>query len=240
MRQKTANQILQKTIQDYDTIAEKFSNTRAFSWRDFEVLKRYLPIKGRILDAGCGNGRAYKFFFDSEIPDSSQTYNLQLTTYDYVGLDASKELIKIARKNYPQGKFILGDLLKIPFGNNEFSTIWCIATLHHFPTKTLQENVLRELLRVTEPGGKLILTVWNLWQKKYLFKVIESYLKFSPHHCTIPFDNKIKRYVYAFTLSELRRCAKKAGWRNIQTLKLKQGEETGVFSAFNFCLIAEK
>ena len=61
MKTKKNDKILFDLEAGYDQIAEKFSQTRNFFWRDFEFLERYVFEKDYVLDFGCGNGRLAKF-----------------------------------------------------------------------------------------------------------------------------------------------------------------------------------
>jgi len=46
-----------------------------------------------------------------------------------------------------------GDAADMPFGNSEFSSAVSFIMLHHVPSPELQDQVLREVLRVLKPGG---------------------------------------------------------------------------------------
>ena len=53
----------------------------------------------RILEVGCGTGHRGQFF--------------KSKGYDYVGLDISEAMLKIARRKYPEIEFIQGDVRKL-------------------------------------------------------------------------------------------------------------------------------
>lgn len=148
----------------------------------------------KLLDAGCGNGRLADFLKEEPIK--------------YVGLDNNKELLKIAKKKHPKLTFCHGDILKLPFPKASFDSVWCIAVLHHLPTKSLQLKALKEMKRVLKKNGMLMLTVWDLWQKKY-----KKYIDKKTHHSFIPWgpEKEIKRFYYAFTKAELKKLISKAG-----------------------------
>jgi len=59
---------------------------------------------------GCGNGRLYNTIVSEKI--------------DYIGIDFSEELIKIARKKYHEGEFMVADSLNLPFLDNHFDKIY--------------------------------------------------------------------------------------------------------------------
>lgn len=146
------------------------------------------------MDAGCGNGRLADFLKDEPIK--------------YTGIDNSKELLKIAKKKYPKLTFRHGDILKLPFPKAYFDSVWCIAVLHHLPAKSLQLKALKEMKRVLKKNGVLLLTVWNLWQKKY-----RKYINKKTRHAFIPWgpEKKVKRFYYAFTKEELCKLICQAG-----------------------------
>jgi len=80
------NQILHQTKAIYNAIASDFSNTRNKWWTGLEKLSDYLPEGGKVLDIGCGNGRLAELFKGKNA--------------EYLGVDNSEELIKIAQQKY--------------------------------------------------------------------------------------------------------------------------------------------
>lgn len=72
--------------------------------------------KSMILDVGCGEGSHLSQVIN-KLHDKS-TIN-----FDGVGIDISKEGIKIASKEYPDNIWCVGDLAKIPFMNKKFDVI---------------------------------------------------------------------------------------------------------------------
>ncbi|MGO8786058.1 MAG: class I SAM-dependent methyltransferase [Terriglobia bacterium] len=50
---------------------------------------------------------------------------------------------------------IQGDATAMPFANSQFSGAVCFTMLHHVPSAALQDKLLREVLRVLQPGGML-------------------------------------------------------------------------------------
>ncbi|GAI25805.1 unnamed protein product, partial [marine sediment metagenome] len=57
---------------------------------------------------------------------------------DYFGVDIAERLIKIAKKNYPEAKFQVADVLNLPFPPNFFDKIYSISVLHNIPSKNFQ------------------------------------------------------------------------------------------------------
>ena len=50
---------------------------------------------------------------------------------------------------------IQGDATALPFRDAQFSGAACFTMLHHVPSPVLQDRLLREVLRVLQPGGVL-------------------------------------------------------------------------------------
>ena len=76
-------------------------------------------------------------------------------------LDISKVAIEIARSKLGrQAEFILGSLLKIPRPDNYFDAVYCAHVIYHIG-EDQQERAVRELIRVTRPGGRIAVIYAN-------------------------------------------------------------------------------
>ena len=236
MKKTYAEYLLIKTRQDYDKIAEHFSSTRSFLWKELISLYKYIDSGDKVLDSGCGNGRLLGLFQDKEI--------------EYIGVDGSKRLIDIAKEKYPEGaKFMVVEALNLPFPDNYFNKVFSIAVLHHIPSDEFRLDYLKEARRVLKPGGNLILTVWNLGDYKgglwflikYTILRIFGKSKLDPRDVFFPWkspDKKIvvQRYIHCFKKEGLEELVKKAGFRIKETGFLPRGKAKKA----NICLIAEK
>ena len=204
--------ILKKVKSDYSKIAKEFDETRKKPWPEFEIfLKMTLGAanqqvnkKIELLDAGCGNGRLFEYLKNQPV--------------NYTGIDNNRTLISIAKQKNSSILFKHGDLLKLPFPSEKFDSVWCIAVLHHIPTKTLQLKALRELKRVIKKDGKLLLTIWDLWQPKY-----KNFIQAKTKFAMIPWGEKklVQRFYYAFTDAEIKDLLKKTGFKKIKKVKSK-------------------
>lgn len=232
MDEKYAKYLLEKTRQDYNTIAEHFSKTRNFVWEELKSLSQYSFVGERVLDLGCGNGRLLEIFKDKNI--------------DYIGIDSSEKLIEIAKKKYPKAKFQKADALNLPFPANYFDKVYSIAVLHHIPSVKFRLRFLKEAKRVLKPEGLLILTVWNLWQQKFLkyhlkfffLKLIKK-SKLDFKDIFYPWKNQAgevvtRRYVHVFSKRELKKLVKKSGFKTKDIWIWGKAQRSNIF------LIAEK
>ena len=221
MDKEKINKILAETEIGYDSIADKFSSTRAFMWRDLGFVKDLMKPGDRVLDFGCGNGRLAGF--------------LQNNYGEYVGVDVSQKLINIARDNNRElssrVKFlkINSKHSKLPFEDNYFDVIFSIAVFHHFPTKEYRLKAAKELHRVLKPNGKIIVSVWQLFQKRYLkyhIKAIKekiigkSGMDWGDLHIPFKDNEKIfQRYHHTFRKGETERLFSDAGFKKINLKK---------------------
>ena len=210
MKENVAQEILNKVKADYCLIAADFDQTRKNLWPEHLLLKRYVRAGDRVLDLGCGNGRLRLIFQDVNV--------------DYTGADNCQNFIELAGSSQdfklPKQKFILSEMFDLPFADNSFDAIFCIAAFHHLPGKSLRFAALAEMKRVLKPGGRLVMTNWNRWQWQYLHYIIKyAALKIIGQNrldfkdILIPWQGKgVERYYHAFTLGELKRLFNKAGF----------------------------
>ncbi len=220
MKQKTINRILRETEKGYDLISEKFSQTRNNFWRELMFVKKYVNYGDKVLDYGCGNGRLLNILEDKKIY--------------YYGIDISQKLIDLAQKKYASERVIFKkikpDEKNIPFLDNYFDVIYVIASLHHIPGKQHRDDIVRDFYRILKPNGYIVVTVWNLWQKKYRKNILKNRLniilkrsELEWNDCLINFrDNKgnlFKRYHHAFKKNELKNVFKRSGFGAVEVGK---------------------
>ncbi|HEY2109312.1 MAG TPA: class I SAM-dependent methyltransferase [Candidatus Acidoferrales bacterium] len=53
-------------------------------------------------------------------------------------------------------RVVKGDATQMPFANAQFSSSVCFTMLHHVHTPALQDQLLREVWRVLQPGGAFV------------------------------------------------------------------------------------
>jgi SAM-dependent methyltransferase len=82
---------------------------------------------------------------------------------ELIGMDVSSAIVKRAVERY-RGyglHFLAADVRRLPFDDGCFSTVVSPSTLDHFPEPADLGVSLRELFRVLEPGGHLVITLDN-------------------------------------------------------------------------------
>ncbi|HEY2542095.1 MAG TPA: methyltransferase domain-containing protein [Gaiellaceae bacterium] len=109
-----------------------------------EAVRTFLLPSGgeRALDVGTGAG--------------ALAFALAPFVREVVGIDRVPELLDRARERagpHPNVTFVEGDAERLPFEAASFDLAATLRTLHHVPRP---EVVLAELVRVTRPGGRLL------------------------------------------------------------------------------------
>jgi len=235
-----AKKLYQKVKDDYNLIADHFSQTRKWQWPEFSDFKPYLKNGQRVLDLGCGNGRLYFSF-------------LKDLNLEYHGIDVSERLIgvanresRIANRESPQTDFQVGEMIDLPYEDNYFDIIFYIATFHHLPSKQLRLKALSEIKRVLKPGGYLLMTNWYWWQKfpwKYFFNKL--FWKISWKDLFITWKNPqgeviTDLYYHAFTKNGLRKLVNNSGLRIEKVYLFDKEKKAKKKSRINLITIAKK
>jgi SAM-dependent methyltransferase len=123
------------------------------------LLKKYqtdLDDLGAILDFGCGCGRITRHFHALQ---KAQVY----------GTDYNPALVDWCRRNLPFGEFAVNQLHPpLVYRNGKFDFIYAFSVFTHLP-ESLQLAWLRELARVLEPGGHILVTTQGAaYAREYL------------------------------------------------------------------------
>jgi len=201
---------LQKLVRDsYQAIASDFNVTRQKKiWPEIEKIVSRIKDGDKILDIGCGNGRLLSVLANKQI--------------NYLGVDNSSELIKLAQRNYPNQQFKIGDILQLDLiPEKNFDYIFCIAVLQHIPSKKWRLEALKQLKEKIGVEGQIIVSNWNLWAnpkhrpllfKSYWSKILgKNQLDFGD--IVFPWKNSqgqpvSSRYYHAFTALEIKKMIK--------------------------------
>jgi ubiquinone/menaquinone biosynthesis C-methylase UbiE len=96
-----------------------------------------------ILDVGCGNALI--------LSSIQQNFN------SIYGIDYGESMIKNAKKLLPHGHFKKGDAGKLDFENERFDRVLSYSIFHYFPDETYVYNAIDEMIRVTKPGGVILI-----------------------------------------------------------------------------------
>ena len=105
-----------------------------------------LPL-GTALDAACGTGRHTRY--------------LRARGHRVIGVDATPEMLAVARQAVPDTDFRLGDLTALPVETGSVDLVVCALALSH--CQDIAQPVA-ELARVLRPGGHLVISDFHPFQ----------------------------------------------------------------------------
>ena len=169
--------------QAYDTLANvydsSFTSKTAQAEDDiiYSQLKSFLKYSS-VLDLGCGTGALLE--------------HLDIEPENYVGIDLSENMIKLAQQKFPNYTFKLGDMANLPLDDAQFDNVVSL----YGGISYADPKVFGEVLRILKPKGKFFLMLFNRRYVKrktyilnrhglkvdfYSFQDVKDQL---PHNCT--------------------------------------------------------
>jgi SAM-dependent methyltransferase len=112
------------------------------------TLECFAGLAGRLLIAGGG--------------DLPETHVALAAQFEHTTcLDISRVAIQIAREKLgDRGDFILASILEIPRPDEYFDAVYCAHVVYHVD-QDLQARAVREMIRVTRPGGRVVVIYFN-------------------------------------------------------------------------------
>jgi demethylmenaquinone methyltransferase/2-methoxy-6-polyprenyl-1,4-benzoquinol methylase len=130
----------------FDGVAERYDLTNTVlsfgqdrSWRRATRAALDLRPGERVLDVGAGTGVS--------------TEELAHSGADAVGVDLSIGMLRAGRRSRPTVPLLAGDALRLPFPDETFDAVTISFALRNVVNT---RAALRELARVTRPGGRLV------------------------------------------------------------------------------------
>ena len=139
------------TAARYDLMNALLSLGQDAWWRRATTAALAVRPGERVLDLAAGTGT-------SSAP-------LQRAGGQVWALDRSPGMVQVGRRRQPGIDFVVGDGAALPFGDQVFDAVTVSFGLRNMPSPVA---VLRELARVTKPGGRLVVCEFSTPVPKWL------------------------------------------------------------------------
>ncbi len=246
MHPKTVSFLLDLNRQFYHSFARSFSATRQRIQPGVARLLLELPLIGRWLDLGCGNGELGRVLAERGFQG------------EYVGLDFSEEFIEEAMERGSGGEagasfsFYHSDLSNPhwsdPFPPSSFDRILAFSALHHLPGLELRLHVLRQARLLLKDGGLFVHSEWQFQHSPRLAGRVQPWERLALTPADLeegdflldwraekdsPARPPALRYVHRFSLEELSHLADQSGFEILQTFESDgQGGRLGLYQVW--------
>jgi demethylmenaquinone methyltransferase/2-methoxy-6-polyprenyl-1,4-benzoquinol methylase len=124
----------------YDFVTRTFSYGMDLRWKRLGVERAAIPENAVVLDLASGTG------------DFSQLVGQRLPRARAIAVDLTEEMLHEARERGVK-RGVCGDATRLPFADQTFDCVFIGYGLRNFPCLN---TALREIERVTRPGGLLV------------------------------------------------------------------------------------
>jgi SAM-dependent methyltransferase len=159
--------------------------------------------------AGCEISAILKTdLFEEACGEDQVLFDLGFSKANTVGIDAAHSIAARARSRSENSKFsfVTADVRRLPFPAGHFDLVFSNSTLDHFDNAPDLERSIGELVRITRPGGLLVLTLDNPWNPLYWALRACSRCGYTP----FPMG-------YTLSASKLQRRLREAGFEVLRT-----------------------
>ena len=140
----------------YNQIAELYNQKRIdkkdANYCYFNALSQYFPSHGKLLDIGCGVAIPVCSYFKEK-------------GFEIFGIDISEEMIALAKKQIPDGKFEVGDMMEMNYHSDTFDLITSTFAIIHIPQEK-QLNLLVKIYSYLKTNGVAYLVLGDKNQKE--------------------------------------------------------------------------
>ena len=116
---------------------------------------------GSVLDVGCGTG----------VPIA----RVLAERYRVTGVDVSGEMVRLARRNVPDGEFVCSDVMSVDFEAGGFDGVVALYSIFHHPREE-HGDLFRRIWGWLSPGGLLLCTLSHRSDEKTSLLDVPHYL----------------------------------------------------------------
>lgn len=110
-----------------------------------DFIRAELPAGASVLDLGCGTG--------------ALATRIRSAGYQVIGVDRSKGMLGMLKRRAPSVNAVTACSMALPFADDRFDLVYCVAVMHHIAEAASVQQTLREMVRVTKRGGLIL--VWD-------------------------------------------------------------------------------
>lgn len=164
----------------YDFITRIFSYGMDRRWKNLGVTKAALPENALVLDLASGTG------------DFSKLLLKRLPLARSIAVDLTEPMLREARRRGLR-ETACADALRLPFADATFDGVFVGYGLRNFPCL---QSALREIERVTRPGGVMVALDFFLPPRRVLRKAYLSYLYVQGAFWGILLHRRLRTYTY--------------------------------------------
>ncbi|XP_072547629.1 probable tRNA methyltransferase 9B [Salminus brasiliensis] len=147
----------------YERIAPFFNDSRYKAWPRVKQFLLEQEPGSIVADVGCGNGKYLHI--------NDRIFKL--------GCDVCRPLVDSA---WSQGHEVqLCDGLRLPYRDGCFDAVLSIAVIHHMSTRERRIRALKEMARTLRIGGRIMIYVWAMEQKRRKFEKQDIFVPWNPN-----------------------------------------------------------
>jgi demethylmenaquinone methyltransferase / 2-methoxy-6-polyprenyl-1,4-benzoquinol methylase len=151
----------------YDFLNHLLSARRDIAWRYFAVKNMRFPQTKKFLDVACGTA-------DLSIRAALHYPDITVSGIDFVPAMIEAGRGKIEKYNLSSRiSLTQGDAVHLPFDENSFDVTAIAFGIRNIPAKM---QALQEMLRVTVPGGQVMVLEMTFTQNRFLKFIYHVYL----------------------------------------------------------------
>lgn len=202
----------EQTKQAHDAIANKYYELYKDDKSDLMYFDEFLSqCKNKILDLGCGMGHYSTYMYNKG--------------FDVTGIDFSKEMLKIARKNNNHIEFIEADICDLSkLGSKKYDGIVIAYVLQHL-SKEEVKRLFGEINNHLQSESKLLVF---LREGDLVLEELE------------PINPKFKYIINEYTKEEIEQLLNNNGWEVMKAERKKYIEDPNSLSPNTLVIIAKR
>ena len=153
----------------YDFLNRFLSLRRDVAWRNFAAKKMRFFQTNRYLDVACGTG-------DLSVAAAVKHPQISVTGLDFVPEMVEAAINKVLKKNLADRIQIMqGDALHLPFEDSSFDITGIAFGIRNIPDR---RRALSEMMRVTVPGGQVMVLEMTFVQNRFFKLIYYVYLNY--------------------------------------------------------------